>query len=102
MLAHGVVVRKTVHKGSTPYGAVLRYADIGNESQIMTFQSSNFPTEHGTSYGNNRQLKSGIRRRNTGWYMEKQGSSSLMGETIAHLSALPCAVISAQHISAVC
>lgn len=49
MLAHGVVLRKTGHEGSTPYGALLRYADIGNESQHMTFQAPNFPTEHGTS-----------------------------------------------------
>lgn len=54
LLAHGVVVRKTVYKGSTPYGALLRYADVGNESQIMTFQISNFPTEHGPSYSNNK------------------------------------------------
>ena len=48
MSAHGVMVRKTVHQGNASYRALLRSADIGNESQIMTFQASNFPTEQGT------------------------------------------------------
>lgn len=48
MSAHGVMLGKTVHQGSTSYRALLRSADIGNESQIMTFQASNFPTEQGT------------------------------------------------------
>lgn len=32
-------------RGSTPCGALLRYAEAGNESR-MTFQASSFPTEH--------------------------------------------------------
>lgn len=87
------VIRKTVHKGRISYR---RCSDIGNESQIMTFRASNFPTEHGTvAEIQAAQLRSkGEKHR---WCRGESKSAAPGGERFLIYLCLPCALLSVGH-----